>query len=106
MLQIDFSFLNVEGISEFTSTFLDICSTTSYPFEFPLRSKRPTIDILKFIAITLSNQDKKFALIRVDEYGELKRYYELINTCQNMNIIFQYTGGDASYLNGKSLSPN
>ena len=34
MLQMDFEFFNIERIFGFTSTFVDIYSSTSYPFEF------------------------------------------------------------------------
>ena len=74
MLQMDFSFFNVESIREFTSTFVAIYSATSYPFGFISRRKRPPIDVLKFIVTTLKNQDKKVTLIRVDEDGSLARY--------------------------------
>ena len=103
---MDFTFFNFESIRGFTSTFVAICSATSYPFGFPSRSKRPPIDILKFLVPTLSNQDKKVAFIRVDEYVSLARSSEFMRTCHNMNIIVQTTGGDASSLNGKSESPN
>ena len=73
MLQMDFSFFNVESIRGFTSTFVAICSATSYLFGFPSRSKRPPLGILKFLVTTLINQDKKVALIRVDEDGALAR---------------------------------
>ena len=53
MLQMDFSFFNVESIRVFTSTFLAICSATSYPFGLPSRSKRPPLDILSFLVTTL-----------------------------------------------------
>ena len=106
MLQMDFAFFNVESIRGFTSTFVDICSATSYPFGFPSRSKRPPLDILKFLVTTLRNQDKKVAFIRVDEDGALARSSEYMRTCHNMNIIVQTTGGDDSSLNGKSESPN
>ena len=102
MLQMDFAFFNVESIRGFTSTFVAICSATSYPFGFPSRSKLPPLDILKFLVITLRNQDKKVAFIRVDEDGALSRSSEFMRTCHNMNIIVQTSGGDASYLNGKS----
>ena len=83
-----------------------IYSDTSYPFGFPSRSKRSPLDILKLLVTTLRNQDKKVALIRVDEYGALSRSSELMKTCHSMNIIVQTTGGDASSLNGKSEIPN
>ena len=54
----------------------------------------------------MRNQDKKVTFIRVDEDGALERYSEFMETCHSMNIIVQTTGGDASYLNGKSESPN
>ena len=102
MLQMDFSFFNNESICGFTSTFVNICSATSYLFGFPSRIKRPPIDILKFLAATLSNQDKKVVFVRVDEYGALARPSEFMNACHNMNIIVQTTGRDESSLNGKS----
>ena len=106
MLQMNFSFLNVESIRGFTSTFVAICSSTSHPFGLPSRSKRPTIDTLKFLVTTLRNQDNKVAFIRVYEDGALARSSEFIKTCHNMNIILQNTGGYASSINGKSESPN
>ena len=63
MLQMDFYFFNVEIIREFTSTFVAICSATSYPFGTPYISKLPPLDILKFLVTTLMNQDKKVAFI-------------------------------------------
>ena len=103
---MDFSFFNVESIRGFTSTFVDICSATSYLFGFSSISKRPPLDILKFLVATLRNQDKKVAFIAVDEYGALARSFEFMKTCHNMNIIVQTSGGDASSLNGKSEIPN
>ena len=55
MLQMDFAFSNVETIRGLTSTFVVICSATSYSFGFLSRSKRPTLDILKFIVTAFSN---------------------------------------------------
>ena len=87
MLQMDFSFFNVESIHGFTSTFMAIWSATSHPFGFSYRSKCSTIEILKFLVTKLRNQDKKVAFIRVDEDGALARYSELMKTFHNMNII-------------------
>ena len=101
MLQMEFAFFNVESIHVFISTFVAICSDTSHPFGLPSRSKRPPLDILKFIVTTLRNQDKKVAFIRVDADLSLARSYELIKTCHSMNIMVQTTGLDASSLNGK-----
>ena len=98
---MDFAFFNAERIRGFTSTFVAICSTTSYPFGFPYRIKRPTLDILKFLVTALRNQDKKVAFIRVDEYGAIAKSSNLLRTCHNINIIVQTTGGDSSSLNGK-----
>ena len=106
MLKMYSTFFNVESIHGFTSTFIDICSATSYPFGLTPRSKRPLLDILKLLVTTLSNHDKKFAFIRVNEDGALEIFSELMNTCQTMNIIVQNTGEYASSLNGKSESPN
>ena len=106
MLQMDFSFFNVEIIRGFTSNFVAICSANSCPFGFPSRSKISPIYIPKFLVTKLRIQNKKFAFVRVDEDGALSRSYEFIKTCHNMNIIVQTTDGYASSLNGESKSPN
>ena len=106
MLQIYFSFFNVEIIRGFTSNFVAICFANSHPFGFPSRSKRPPLGTLQFLLTTLRNHDKKVSLIRVDKDRALARSSEFMKTFHNMNIIVQTTGGDASSLNGKSESPN
>ena len=103
---MDFAFFNVENIHVLTSTFLAICSATSYPFGLPSRSKRPSLHILKLLVTILINQDKKVTFVIVDEDGELERSYEFMRTCHNMSIIVQTTCGYASSLDGKSESPN
>ena len=106
MLQMYFIFFNIEIICEFTSTFVDICSDTSYPFVFSARSRVPHLDILKFLVNKLSNKDKKVAFVQVDEDGALERSSEFMNTCHNMNNIVKTIEGDASLLNGKIEIPN
>ena len=102
MLQMYFSFFNVEIIREFTSNFVALCSATSYPFVFPSRIKLPPLDIIKSLVDTFSNQDKKVVSITVDEDGEISRSSESVKTCHNMNIIVKTTGVDAYSLNGNS----
>ena len=92
MLQMDFSFSSVKSIRGYNSTFLAIYSVTSYPFRFTSRSKRPPLDILKFLVNIFMNQDKKVAYIPVDEDEALARSYEFMKTCHNMNIIVKTTG--------------
>ena len=92
-----FAFFSVESILGFTSTFVDICSATSYAFGFPSRSKCSPLDILKFLVCTLRNQDKKVSFFQVDEDVA---YSEFMKTCHNMNIADQTIDGDASSLNG------
>ena len=106
MLQMYFAFFNVVSIRGFISTFIAICSTTSYPFGFPSRTKLPHLDILKFLVTTLSNHDNKLAFIKIDEDGALARSSEFTKTCHNMSIIVKTIGGDSSPLNGKSEVPN
>ena len=102
MLQMDFSFFDVDSILGFTLTFVAVCSDTSHPFVFPYRIKLPPLDILKFIVDKLINQYKKFAFIRFDEDGSLARSSEFMKTCHNKNIVVQNIGVDASSLSGKS----
>ena len=74
MLQINFSFFNVESIREFNSNFVAIYSATSYTFGFPSIIKRYTLDIIKLLVNILSNQNNKFELMQVDKYGSMARY--------------------------------
>ena len=106
MLQMDFAFLDIESIRGFTSTFVAICSATSYPFGLPSRSKRKPLDIIKFLVTILRNQDKKIAFVIIDEDVALTRYSEFMKTCHNMNIIVQTTCGDDSSLSDRIESPN
>ena len=85
---------------------MDICSATSYPFEFTSKIKSPTLDTIKFRVTTLINQYKKVTFTQVDEYRALARYSGFMKTCNDMNIMVQTTGGYESYLNCKSESPN
>ena len=105
MLQMDFSCFYVESIREFTSSFVTVYYATTYPFGLTSRSKRPPLDILKFIVTTLRNQLNKFTFTWFDKDRALSRFSGFTRTCQNTNIIVQTIGGYASSLNGKSDSP-
>ena len=74
------------------------------PFWVYINNECPPLDIIKFLVTTLRNQDNKVSFVQFDEYGELSRSSEYISTCHNIIILFQTTGGDASYINGKSES--
>ena len=106
MLQMDFALSNVEIICVFTSIFVAICSTTSYPFGFTSIIKRSSLEILKFLGATLRNQDNKVTFIRADVDVSLARSSEFMKTCHNMNIIVQTIDGDAFSINGKSEIQN
>ena len=106
MLYMGFRVFNIEIIHELASNFLDICSSTAYPFGFISKIKRPSIDILKFLVAKKTNQDIKVAFILVGENGALEKSSESMETCRNMNVTLQNTGGDVSSLNGKNEIPN
>ena len=101
-----YDIFNVGRIRGFNSTFVAICSATSYTFGFTSRRKRPPLDILNFIVTTLRNQDKKVSFVQVDKYGALSKTSEFMRTCHNMNIIVQTTGGYVPSFNGKTEIPN
>ena len=48
---------------------------------------------MKFIVGTLSNQDNKCPLVRVDEDEGLAISSKFMKTCHNVNAIVQTTGG-------------
>ena len=65
MLQMYFSFFNVEIICGFTSNVLAVYFDTSYPYGFPSRITCLPIDKIKFLVNTLINQDKKVSFVWV-----------------------------------------
>ena len=94
ILQMYFAFFNVDCIHGFNSTFLAICSDTSYPVGFPSRIKILPLDVLSFIVVKFRNQERKVVFILVNEDGWLSRYSGFMKTIRNINIIVQTTGGD------------
>ena len=106
MLQMYFTFFNVEIICGFSLSFVYIYSATSYPFIFPSIIKRLPLEILKFLGATLRNQDNKVTFIRADVDVSLARSSEFMKTCHNINIIVENTVGDSYSLNGKIEMPN
>ena len=66
ILQVYFSFFNVEIVHLFTSAFVVVYSSNPHPFGFTSISKRSPLETLKFISTTLINKDKKVTLIIVD----------------------------------------
>ena len=102
VLQIDFSFFNVESICGFTSTFVATFYSTSYTFVYKPIKKCLPLDILKFPVTILRNKGNKFALILFDEDGTLVRFSQFMKTCHNMITIFKTIGGYLFSLNGKS----
>ena len=102
MLKMGFYLFNVERIHEFTSTFVVIYSSTSYHFGFPSRNKRPHLYTLLLFVTTLINKYNKFAFIRLYEDFSLAGSSSSTRTCHYMKNLVQTTGGDTSYINGKS----
>ena len=73
ILQIDSTFFGIESICEITSTSVDICYDTSYPFVFPYRKKQAPLDIIILLVNKLKNHKKKVKFIQVETYGALSR---------------------------------
>jgi hypothetical protein len=99
---MDFTFFNKVSIRKCTSALCITDATTSYPFGFPTRSKRPPINIFRWFISVLRSMGKKPVFIRVDEGGELARSRDFCFLLQELGLILQTTGGYASSLNGKS----
>ena len=99
MIRMYFALFIVERIYVFTSTFMALCSATSYQFSFTPRSKIPPLDILKLLVATLREKDKKCPFIRVYKHGALAISSKLMQAYHNMNTIVQETVGDESSLN-------
>ena len=99
MLQIDLAFFDVERIHGFVSIVLAISSSASWNFVFPLITKIPHLDILKFLVSIFSNQYKKVSFFLLDKYDALEISSKFIRTCYCMNVTVQPTVRDIYSLN-------
>ena len=77
-----------------------VCSSTSYPFNFPTKSKSAPIEIALYLIRTIRSLGHQVVFIRVDEGGELARSSEFCQIIVEENVILQTTGGGNSENNG------
>ena len=99
-IHVDFSFFTVQSIRGFTSGLDVTCSSTSYPFSFPTKSKAPLVDTLQWLINCLKKVGYEINFIRVDEGGELARSASFTKfVCLN-DCVMETTGGGNSCNNG------
>ena len=65
------SFLMASWLKWTYYNFVGIYSSTSHPFGFSSKGKKPPQETLKFIVTNFRNKFKKVELIRVDKDGKL-----------------------------------
>ena len=53
LLHMDFAFMNVISVQDFQSYLSCTDDTTSYPFTFPTWNKRPPLDLIKFVVLSI-----------------------------------------------------
>eukprot|EP00978_Attheya_sp_CCMP212_P033185 scaffold132841_cov57-Attheya_sp.AAC.1 len=105
-LHMDFTFFNVISIRKFNSALTIVDTTSSYPWGFPTRSKRPPISTFRWFISVLRSMGKNPIYIRVDEGGELANSTDFCKAVVGLNLILETTGGYASNVNGKNESMN
>ena len=101
MLYMDFCFYRTTSVRGFTSYLSVTCYLTAYSFVIPTRSKRPPLDITKWLIEVLKRQGYVVIIVRFDEGGELARSTEVCSLLTNLNIVMESTGGYSSELLGK-----
>lgn len=100
-LHMDFQFFGVKSLRGFTTALTIVCAHSSYPFAFPLKSKTPPLDVVKWFIMTVRKMGYKALFIRVDEDKALAGSSEFNKLLIEMNCILQTTGGGNSENNGK-----
>eukprot|EP00978_Attheya_sp_CCMP212_P000634 scaffold1239_cov52-Attheya_sp.AAC.2 len=73
-LHLDFTFFNKVSIRKCTSAFFITDATTSYPFAFPTRSKRPPITIFRWFISVIRGMGKSrylYGLMKVENWHVL-----------------------------------
>ena len=94
-IHLDFHFFSVTSIWGFTSSLAAVCSSTSYPFNFPTKNKSPPIAIVLFLLRTIRSMG------HVDEDGALAKSSQFCSMIIDENCILETTGGRNSTNNGQ-----
>ena len=105
-VHMDYSFVNVVSYRGFTSFLSVVCAKTRKLFAIATRSKRPPLELCRFLYMMFSRMGCQPLEIRVDRGGELAKSSEFVNFWFSKGIVVNDTGGHASYLNGKVERPN
>ena len=98
---MDFCFYRTTSIRGFTSYLSVTYYITGYSFVIPTRSKRPPLDIIKWLIQVLQRQGYVVIIVRFDEGGELARSTEVCSLLTDLNIVMESSGGYSSDLLGK-----
>ena len=99
-LHLDFHFYNVTSIRGYVSSLGAVCASTSYPFNFPSKSRAPPLEILKYLIRTIRSMGFQVVFIKVDEDGALAQSSQFCKGIMEENCVLQTTGGGNSLSNG------
>ena len=99
-IRIDFEFYTVKSIRGFTSALGIICSSTSYPFGFPGKSKTPPLDTFRWFISTIRSMGYNTNIVHVDEDGALARSSAFCALVAQLDLVLTTTGGGNSINNG------
>jgi hypothetical protein len=102
-LHLDFEFYTVKSIRGFTSALGIICSSTSYPFGFPGKSKTPPLDTFRWFISTIRNMGYGPNIVHEDEDGALARSSAFCALVAQLDLVLTTTGGGNSENNGVVL---
>ena len=104
---LDFSFFNVTSCSEFSAALTIVDATTSNPFGYPTRSKRPPLALIRNFVTVARRNGYPCLIFCMDEGGELTCSADLVHlVVEELGIIVETTGGHASSINGKVERPH
>ena len=106
ILHFDFQFFGIASIRGFTSSLAIVCGSTSYPFNFPTKSKAPPIDILGYVLRSIRTMGFNPIYCHMDEDGALARSSEFCKAIIDEGCILRTTGGGNSTNNGMVESGN
>ena len=96
-----FLFFPISSIHGFTSILDVICSSTSYPWAFPTRSKRSQTSMVFWLIRVISKQGKTAYRIRVEEDGTLTLSSEFLKIVFKLGVNIENNGGFKSTSNFK-----
>ena len=96
---LDFRLFNKFSFQNITADLTIVDASAKHLFEYPTRSKRPPLQLIKTLIQLYCHHGYKSSIFWVDEFGELSISAYSMQIFIYHEVVFKTTGGYASSIN-------